>query len=139
MLFLRCLFFHTSYQRTNSFYKCTLFLRSLFWCPSLCLPISKEQRHLALFISLLIKINTLYIIIRIRVFIFILSLSLNWFIQIRMNLFNIFFPYYLYKVGKNIIIVNYFVEKEQLSIFVHFWRSIQRMVDQIHTIWKLGL
>lgn len=75
MLFLRCLFFHTSYQRTNSFYKCTLFLRSLFWCPSLCLPISKEQRHLALFISLVIKINTLYIIIRIRVFIFILSLS----------------------------------------------------------------
>lgn len=136
MLFLRCLFFHTSYQRTNSFYKCTLFLRSLFWCPSLCLPISKEQRHLALFISLVIKINTLYIIIRIRVFNFILSLSLNWFIQIRMNLFNIFFPYYLYKVGKNIIIVNYFVEKEQLSIFVHFWRSIQRMVDQIHTIWK---
>lgn len=77
MLFLRCLFFHTSYQRTNSFYKCTLFLRSLFWCPSLCLPISKEQRHFALFISLVIKINTLYIIIRIRVFIFILSLSLS--------------------------------------------------------------
>lgn len=129
--------FHTSYQRTNSFYKCTLFLRSLFWCPSLCLPISKEQRHLALFISLVIKINTLYIIIRIRVFIFILSLSLStdlyrleW-----ISLISFFLIIYIKLVKISTLSITS-LKEEQLSIFVHFWRSIQRMVDQIHTIWK---
>lgn len=138
MLFLRCLFFHTSYQRTNSFYKCTLFLRYLFWCPSLCLPISKEQRHFALFISLVIKINTLYIIIRIRVFIFILSLSTDLYRLEWISLISFFHIIYIKLVNISSLSITS-LKEEQLSIFAHFWRSIQSMVDQIHTIWKLGL